>query len=233
MERLGINGGLLLAQLVNFIVVALIIYFLAWKPIVRILEARRERIAKGLEDAAQAEQRLANAEREAAKLLDQRRAEANKLIEEARGRGEEQAKVVLEEARREAEAIRAKARQDAIEERDAILASVRTQVAQVAVAAAERVIGQSLDGERSHALINDFFANVPAGVSKLGGNVEVVSALPLTDAEKSAIKKETGAKNISFRVDPSILGGLVLRSGEKVVDGSVRSGLNSLASQIS
>jgi F-type H+-transporting ATPase subunit b len=233
LERLGINGGLLLAQLINFGLVAFAIYALAWRPIVRTLEARRERIAKGLEDAAQAEQRLANAEREAQKLLDQRRAEANKLFEEARGRGEEQAKVILEEARRESEAIRAKARQDALEERDAILAGVRTQVAQISVAAAERVIGQSLDERRSHQIVDAFFANVPTGVSNLGGNVEVVSALPLTDAEKAEIRNKTGAQNVSFRVDPSILGGLVIRSGEKVVDGSVRSGLSSLATQIS
>jgi len=69
-------------------------------------------------------------------------------------------------------------------------------------------------------------------VKNLGEDVEVVSALPLTDAEQGQIKKQTGAKNINFRVDPSILGGLVLRSGDRVVDASVRNNLQGLASQM-
>ena len=55
MERLGINGGFLLAQIVNFGLVALVLWALAWKPLVAALEARREKIAKGLEDARAAE----------------------------------------------------------------------------------------------------------------------------------------------------------------------------------
>lgn len=233
MDRLGINPGFLLAQIVNFVLVALILYFLVWRRLVRILETRRERIAKGLEDARAAELALANAERDAQKLLDQRRVEANKLVEESRGRGDEQVKIMLDEARREAEAIRQRSRTDAEEERNAILGEVRTQVAQIAVAAAERLIGQSLlDQTRAQRVIDEFFTDVPTEARSLGATIEVVSALPLTDAEKNRIRTETGAQNVTFRVDPNILGGLVLRSGDKVVDGSVRNSLGSLASQM-
>lgn len=232
MDRLGINPGFLLAQIVNFLIIALLLWFLIWKPMVRALEARRERIARGLEDARAAEQKLANAERDAQKLIDQRRTEANKLVEEARANAEAQVKALLEEARHEAEAIRTRARQEATEERDAMLEGVRTQVAQIAIAAAERVIGQSLDEKKAQGIVADFFAKAPAGIANLGESVEVVSALPLTDAEKEQIKKQTKAKNLDFRVDPNILGGLILRSGDKVVDGSVRSSLGSLAAQM-
>ncbi len=233
MDRLGINGGLLLGQLVNFAVVMLVLWALLWRPIVNTLEARRKRIAKGLEDARAAEQALANAERDAQKIIDQRRAEANKLMEEARSRGEEQAKTVLEEAQREAQAIRAKARDEATEERNAMLGDVRTQIAQIAIAAAERVIGQSLDEKRAQTIVSDFFAKLPAGASQLGGDLVVTSALPLTDAEKTQVKSQTGAQNVTYKVDPSLLGGLVLQSGDKVIDGSVRSSLSSLAVNMS
>jgi F-type H+-transporting ATPase subunit b len=229
LEKLGINGGLLLGQLLNFAVVALILWALMWKPIVNALEARRKRIAEGLEDARAAEQALANAERDVQKIIEQRRAEANKLVEEARLRGEEQTRGILEEAQHEALAIRAKARDEATEERNAMLGDVRTQIAQIAIAAAERVVGQSLDETKAQAIVNDFFTSLPAGVSDLGANIVVTSALPLTDAEKAQIKAQTGAQNIAYKVDPSILGGLVLQSGEKVVDGSVRNSLSNLA----
>jgi F-type H+-transporting ATPase subunit b len=230
LERLGINAGFLLAQIVNFLLIALILWVLVWRPMVRALEARKERIAKGLEDARAAEQKLANAERDAQKLIDQRRLEANKLLEEGRANVDTQVKALLDEARHEAEAIRSRARAEATEERDAMLQSVRAQVGEIAIAAAERVIGQSLDPKKAQSIVADFIGQVPDGVANLGGEIEVTSALPLTDAEKAKIHKQTGATDIVFRVDPTILGGLILRSGERVVDGSVRSRLGSLAS---
>ena len=232
MERLGINGGFLLAQILNFLLLFGLLAALAWRPLVRALEARRERIAKGLEDARAAEQARANAERDAQKYIEQRRAEANRLIDEGRARGEEQARAVLEDARREADDIRARARAEAEEERNAILGEVRSQVAQLAIAAAERVIGQSLDASKAQSVINNFFTAAPAEARSLGDNVEVTSALPLSDAEKSAVAKQIGAQNVTYRVDPDILGGLVLRAGDRVVDGSVRNNLQALAAQI-
>jgi F-type H+-transporting ATPase subunit b len=232
LERLGINGGYLLAQIINFLVLFAFLAIVAWRPLIRMLEQRRERIARGLEDARAAEQARANAERDAQKLIEQRRAEAGKLLDEARSRGEEQARAILDEAHRDADAIRSKARQDAEEERNALLGEVRTQVAQLAIAAAERVIGQSIDQGKAQSIIADFFSRAPEGVKNLGQNVEVVSALPLTDEEKRQISKQVGAKEVNYRVDPSILGGLILRSGDKVVDASVRSNLQGLAAQM-
>ncbi len=232
MEKLGINGGFLLAQIINFLLLFGLMTVLAWRPLVRVLETRREKIAKGLEDARAAEQARANAEREAQKYQDQKRSEANRLIEEGRSRGDEQARQIVAQAQTEAEEIRTRARSDAEEERTNVLGEVRTQVAQLAIAAAERVITQSLDSQKAQTIVADFFAKLPPEVQNLGGEVEVTSALPLTDAEKSKIKQQTGAQNVNYHVDPEILGGLILRSGDKVVDASVRSGLNGLAAQM-
>ena len=71
------------------------------------------------------------------------------LVDEARARGEEQAKAVIDDANREAADIRARARRDAEEERNAQLGEVRSQVAQLAIAAAQRVIGETLVDEQS------------------------------------------------------------------------------------
>jgi len=232
LERLGINSGLLIAQIVNFLIIFIAMSALAWRPLVRALEARRERIAKGLEDARAAEQARANAEREAQKVIEQRRAEANKLIEDGRSRGEEQARAAVEEANHQAEEIRTRARTEAQEERNALLGEVRTQVAQLALAAAERVIGQSLDPQKASAVIADFFTKAPDDIRNLGDDVQVTTALPLTDDEKKQLQKQISAKNITYQVDPSILGGVILRSGDRVVDGSVRSSLQGLAAQM-
>jgi F-type H+-transporting ATPase subunit b len=232
LEKLGINGGFLLAQILNFLVLFGALTFLAWRPLVRFLESRRERIAKGLEDARAAEMARANAERDAQKYLETQRTQANRMIDEGRTRGEEQAKTVLDEARHEAEDIRTRARSEAEEERNSLLGEVRTQVAQLAIAAAERVIGQSVDAGKAQAIINDFFTNVPADARNVGDDVEVTTALPLNDSEKKDVQKQIGAKNVTYHVDPSILGGLVIRAGDRVVDGSVRANLQGLAANI-
>ena len=101
-------------------------------------------------------------------------------------------------------------------------------MAQLAIAAAERVITQSLDEKKSQAVIADFFAKPAVSIESPGASVEVTSALPLTDAEKKQLASQTGAKEITYKVDPSILGGLILRSGDKVVDASVRSNLQTV-----
>jgi F0F1-type ATP synthase delta subunit len=56
---------------------------------------------------------------------------------------------------------------------------------------------------------------------------EVTSALPLTDAEKAQAKKMLGAKEIAFKVEPSIFGGLVVRVGDRIVDDSVANRMSS------
>lgn len=56
--------------------------------------------------------------------------------------------------------------------------------------------------------------------------------MPLEDAEKESVKKAIGASDVTYTVDPSILGGLVIRAGGRVVDGSVKNNLNVLASRL-
>ncbi len=229
---LGINSGYLLAQIINFLVIALILGAVIWRPLVNMLDSRSAKIQKGLEDAAASANARRNAEAEAEKIQAQARADVNRAIEEARSRGEEVGRQVEAEARAEADRIRAEAQQRANEERDRQLADLRGQVAAIAIAVAQRLIGESLDANRQQALINDFFSKVPAEAKALTGDVEIVSAMPLTDAEKTKVQGQIGSNTITYSVDPTILGGIVVRSGERVIDGSVRSGLNDMAGRL-
>lgn len=229
MDALGINLGFFIAQLVNFGIIFLLLARLVWPRVLKMLDERSERIAKGLEDARAAEEARENAERERDKLLAQARAEAQKVIEEARQRGEEQLKQLLREAQAQAEQLRAQARVQAEEERNRILAEARDDIVALALAAAERLVGDALDEKRQKTILKQFFAGVPAEAKGLGSEVLVISAVPLTDDEKAEVVRITGAKEVEYKVDPSILGGMILRAGDKVVDGSVRGDLSALA----
>ena len=229
MEALGINLGYLLTQILGITALLLILTAFVYKPMLRVLDERKARIAKGLEDARQAGIARENADMEAKRILDEARAEASNIRREAVVAAEGAAKDVEAKAREDAKAILANTQTEATEERNRILADLRGQVAAISIAAANKLVGESLDEKRQHQLINDFFSRVPAEVSGMQGETaEITSALPLTDTERQSAQKMLGARDVAFKVDPSILGGLVVRVGDRVVDDSVVNRMNAL-----
>ena len=244
MEALGINVGFLVVQIINFLIVFVVLRSWVYKPIVGLLEKRRETIAKGLEDARIAAEARANAEKEAEKLLSDARAKAAQEAREATLRVEQQGKEVLAAAEAKAGKAREKALAEVEQERARILSDLRGQVAALAVAAAQKLIGEALDAKKQRALIDEFFAGVKAGkVTVLegaevsGAGAVVTSALPLTQEEQETVEKQLvkalgGKGEVTFRVDPNILGGLVVRVGDKVLDGSLSGQLGALRQRL-
>lgn len=233
MDKLGINLGYFLVQLVNFGIIFFVIRTWVVIPILGLLERRRETIAQGLEDARVAAEARANAEKEAQKILADAQAKANEVVREATGRAETAAKDITASAESEAARIRAAAKEEAEDEKVRVLSDLRSQVAALSMAAAQRLVGEALDEQRQRTLIKEFFSGVKSGkvvmledASVSGTSAVVTSALPLTDDEKAAVRTDVLAKvgtdaEVTFKVDPSILGGLVVRVGDKVLDGSV------------
>lgn len=243
MEALGINLPFLLVQIVNLIIVYTVIAKWVVGPIGNMLEKRRQSIAQGLEDAHVAAEARANAEKEAAKIIADAQAEASKVVREANERAQSVAKEVKAEAQAEAAKAREAALAEVELERNRILGDLRSQIAALSIAAAQKLIGEALDEKRQHALLEEFFSGVKSGKVVMledaafkGESAEVTSALPLSDTEQDAVKKDVlakvGAQAVSFRVDPSILGGLVIKVGDKVMDGSVAGKLEGLRANL-
>jgi F-type H+-transporting ATPase subunit b len=239
MAQLGINLGLFILQVLNFAIVLILLYKWAYQPILNMLAKRRANIAQGLEDARIAAEARANAEAEARQIITKAQAEAAERVREATQRAETVALELKAEAEGDAVKIREEALTDAAVERERHLGDLRGQVAALAMAAAHKLIGEALDEKRQRTLIDQFFSGVKAGKVVVldeadlhGASAEIVSALPLTDSEKEVVRQEilakVGAQTVAFRVDPNILGGLVVRVGDKVLDGSVAGQLEGL-----
>jgi len=240
LEALGLNLGYLLVQVFNFLIIFIVLRAWVYQPVLGLLDKRRKAIAQGLEDARVAAEARANAEEEAREIMAEAQAEASEKVREASERAEATAKEILAQAEIDAAKERENALVDAEQERDRILSDMRGQVAALAMAAAQRLIGEALDEKRQHALIDEFFSGVKSGKVVVledsadvhGASAEIVSALPLTDAEKETIRQEiitkAGSQTVVFRVDPNILGGLVVKVGDKLLDGSVAGQLDSL-----
>ena len=239
MEALGINLGLLIVQIIAFFIVFLTLNAWVYKPMLNMMETRKKRIAQGLEDARVAAEARANAEKEAARIIGEAQTEANKVVREATERAASAGKDVKAAAEAEAAKAREAAMVEAELERNRILGDLRGQVAALAIAAAKKLVGEALDEKKQHALIDEFFSGVKAGKVVVldgadfkGEAAEVTSALPLNDKEQEALKKDVlakvGAKDVAFRVNPAILGGVVIKVGDKVLDGSVAGKLEGL-----
>jgi F-type H+-transporting ATPase subunit b len=234
MEALGINLGLFIVQLIAFTIVFLTLNAWVYKPMLNMMETRKQKIAQGLEDARISAEARSNAEKEAAKIIADAQTAASKVVREATERADAAGKDVKAAAEAEAVKVRESAVAEAELERSRILSDLRGQVASLAIAAANKLVGEALDKKKQHALLDEFFSGVKSGKVVVvesgftGDSAEVTSALPLTDAEQESVKKNFNTKDVTFRVDPAILGGLVVKIGDKVLDGSVAGKLEGL-----
>jgi F-type H+-transporting ATPase subunit b len=238
--NLGINLSYLVVQILNFFIVMLLLSAWAYKPIVKILDERSAKIAQSLEDAREAAEARDNANSEAEKIISDAQAERAKIIAEATQRAESSASEVQKSVENERAQLLEQAQEAAEQYQETVLLDIRPQVAAMAIAAANKIIGTELDEARQRALVDEFFSGINAGkVSVLEGanirgeNAVVTSAITLTPDEKkqidSGLKEKLGsAVEIDFRVDPGILGGIVVRVGEHEIDGSARRALETL-----
>jgi F-type H+-transporting ATPase subunit b len=163
LEKLGISLGLLLSQLVNFTLLAVLLYLLLYKPVLRLLNQRKERIARSMADVDAAREAAAKAQLEYDRKVADAQRKAQEIIAQASQTGEQAGAEIKSAALREADTIRLQAREDAAQEKAQILADVQKQIANLSMLATERVLGQALDSDLQRKLIDQFLV-------EMGGN---------------------------------------------------------------
>ena len=240
MAQLGLNLGYLVVQIGCFLIVLVVVNAWIVKPLKGLLEKRRMTIAQSVEDARIAAEARANAEKEAGRIMNEAQVKATHLVNEATERADAAMEEVKAGAAKEIESERDAVLVEVAEERNRMLADLRGQVAALSIAAAQRLIGDSVNEQRQHTLLDEFFSGVKSGklvvlegIDLTGNSAEITSALPLTQDERDAVRKNVLVKmgaqtKVDFIVDPQILGGLVVRVGDKVIDGSVAGQLEGL-----
>lgn len=151
----GVDWPHLLAQIVSFGIVCLVLYVLAYKPVLQILEARRQQIASGLANAEKIKAELARIASERQAVLLKADAEGKQLIEEARAAA---ARVGAEETRKavaSAEQIVVRAREATERDRARMLAEVKGEVGRLVVQTTAKVAGKVLTAEDQRRLAEE------------------------------------------------------------------------------
>jgi F-type H+-transporting ATPase subunit b len=151
-ETFGFDVRIFLSQVISFVIVALVLRRFAYKPILQILEERRQRIAEGLLNAEKIKQQLAEAEQRHAEILAKANAQAQKMIDEARESSAHIAERKQQEAVVAAEQIMAKAREASAIEHERTMAELKRELGRLVVNTTAKVTGKVLTPEDQRRL---------------------------------------------------------------------------------
>lgn len=153
LTSLGFNMPVLLAQVINFVVLFGLLYLVAYKPIMRMLDERSRKIKESMEQTEHIQQQAERAEEEAAKRIDAAAKEGQEAVARAVRTGEEVKREAQQQAKDDAEALIARARSEIQRERDEAIDDLREEFADITVKAAGKVIDRTLDKKAHREII--------------------------------------------------------------------------------
>jgi F-type H+-transporting ATPase subunit b len=158
---IGISLPMLIAQLVNFFILLGLLYLVAYKPILRVLDQRVDKVKESMEQTEAIKEQTAHAEEEFKKRLEAASREGQELISRAMRTGEEARQKIHEDARKEAQEIIEKARVEIQRERNEVIDELRREFSDLTIEAAGKVIQRSLDKQAHREYIDKILEESP------------------------------------------------------------------------
>ncbi len=146
----------LIAQIINFAILVAILAKFAYKPLVKTLEERQNRIAGDLENAERERKLAENLKREYQDQLAQARTQAQAIVEKATKLADQTKEEILTEARNENARLLKAAQEEIAREKESAVAELRKEMVTLSVAAASKIIGQNMDSQTNAKLVSDF-----------------------------------------------------------------------------
>lgn len=159
LDALGVNAVAVVWHLVNFLILIVVLQRFLYRPVMRMLDERAARIRDSLAQAEAVRAETARLQDEAGKILGEARGEGQRLREEARRSAEQMLAAAQRQAREESQHILERAQADLAREREKAFQELRQEVADLALAAASRVLRRSLDGKAQRELIDEFLSS--------------------------------------------------------------------------
>lgn len=164
-----INLFWVLVSAINFLLLLTIIWMFAFKPLAKTLDDRKAAIEQGLKDAEQARRDRESAEAERAATLAEARREANDILARAQKVAQETRDADIAATREELERMRTRAAAEIDAEKTRAIGELRSEVADLALAAAGRVVGETMSDERQRRLVQEFLATSARSGDGAGG----------------------------------------------------------------
>lgn len=153
LASLGINGTLFIFQLINFAIVAVILWFLILKPLTKKMSERQKMIEQSIDNAKKIETNLGMSERKYQEKIDQAKIDANKIMEKAQQEALLVAGNLKEKAKQEIELLVEQARKNIKIEKADMMSEVKKEAASLVVAAVEKIISEKIDSIKDNKMI--------------------------------------------------------------------------------
>ena len=152
---LGINLPLLVVFIVNFAILFILLYLFLYKPVLKVLDERAKRTKEAMELADATKKEFEQAKEEVQKQIEKGRQEGQPIIAQALQTGERLKEETRSEAAKQAQVIIDRTRSELEAERDKIIGDLRREFVDISIAAAEKVIKETLDREKHRKLIEE------------------------------------------------------------------------------
>ena len=150
---LGINVSTLLAQVINFTILFALLYFVAYKPIMRMFDERSRRVKESIDQTEHIKEQAELAEKETEKRIQEASKEGQKIIQKAEQVGEEIRQKAQQDAEKQSEKILKRAQVEIKQERDEAVSELKQQFASLTIMTAGKVIDKTLDKKTHQELI--------------------------------------------------------------------------------
>ena len=138
-ETFHLDVKLIIAQFVNFLIVAGVLYFFALKPLTKIMNDRTKKIEKSLKEAKEIEEKLESTEQEKDKILKQAREEAKEIVEKANKNAEEKRTQALDQAKQEMEKIISQGKKQIQNDKESMLKEVKSELIDLVISVSQKV----------------------------------------------------------------------------------------------
>jgi F-type H+-transporting ATPase subunit b len=165
---LQINLFWVIVSSLNFIVFAVLLYWIFGGALTKMLKERRERVEQGLRDAEQARKDREAAEAERLAAIQEARREANEIITRAQKVAQDAREADIAATKAELERLRERATAEIDAEKQRAFTELRGEVADLALAAAGRVVGETLTTDRERRLVQEFLAETASADGAAG-----------------------------------------------------------------
>lgn len=150
-----IDFKLYLAQIVNFGIVFMVLYFFAFKPLIKNMASRSEKIEQSLKEAEEINQKMLETDLEKERIILEAKKQANEIIDHASKLGEEKRTALLIKAKEEIGQIINTEKEKLVRDKESILKDIKREVAEMVVLTTKKVISGNMNESLNNDIIKD------------------------------------------------------------------------------
>ena len=158
--KLGIDPKLLIAQAVNFILLLIILQRIGYKPILKMLNDRTEKIEKSLKQAKKIEEELANTEETKVAEIKKAKYEAQEIIKQANELVAKKSQEMIEITKMKTQEIVASAKQEIKAEKESSVQEAKKEIAEISIQIAKKIIKNNFDESKEKEAANEILTKI-------------------------------------------------------------------------